>query len=349
VPWIELALWLLFTLALLQIDAHNPTDASGSLARAQSCHGANREGHLTEHANSLRTASFLRTVSPLLLDNAIRYGRSGTAMAAYYQALGGPLGDRDVIALREYILSFRPASSTPVEPEKPHAGDASRGARIYATRCQQCHGGDGKGVTAPSLNDRLFLAVATPAFLRAAIIEGRDGTGMLPFRDTLTQTEIDDVTMFVKGWGKAWIEPDPVRVQPTDLKEAVLNPTSPAPVFGQLRDNRYLAVDALKHALDANSRLIVLDVRATSSWGTGHIPGALSLPYYDLKEKMSELPRDGTWIIAYCTCPVHLADLTVDALRAVDFEHTATLDEGLAGWMARGYPIQSGIVPNSAR
>jgi len=45
---------------------------------------------------------------------------------------------------------------------------------------------------------------------------------------------------------------------------------------------------------------VFLDVRSTSSYSQGHIPGALSIPLGELQDRTSELNPDD-WIITYCT------------------------------------------------
>jgi cytochrome c oxidase cbb3-type subunit III len=308
------------------------------------CHGANGEGHITEHANALRSRSFLSTVTPYFLDHAIRFGRANTAMAGYSQSVGGPLTDPEIQAIVKHVQQFANLRLTgKVE------GDATRGADVYKDYCARCHGPTGAGGSAPSLNDSLFLYTADARFLRYAIMEGRDDTAMPAFRHVLTPEQINDVTAHIRSWGSPWIEPAPVRLKLTSLDTAVLHPNGQQPAFGQLREGRYISPQVLKEALDRGTRLILLDVRATSAWARGHIQGAVPFAYHDVEQKAAELPNDDTWIVAYCACPTHLSDATVDTLRKKGFKNTAVLDGGLAAWVAKGYPLASGIVDNETK
>jgi cytochrome c oxidase cbb3-type subunit III len=306
------------------------------------CHGTRGEGHIADNANSLRSRSFLATVSPLFLDSVIRYGRPGTAMAAYHESLGGPLPDADIKPLVDFIQTLDTVKH--VNPGKPGQGDPQRGKRIYRARCEQCHGPQGKGPLAPSLNDPLFLMEASQPFLRYAITEGRDGTTMPSFRDVLTAQEIEDVTAHIVSWSRRWIKPGTVRLKPTSLAQAVLSPNGPPPEFGALREDLYITPVALKNAVDRGSRLVLLDARPPSAWAVRHIPGAVPLPYFEAEAKAALLPNDGTWIVAYCECPTSLAKRVITTLRAKGFTRTAVLDEGLAGWVGRRFPLTSGIV-----
>jgi cytochrome c oxidase cbb3-type subunit 3/ubiquinol-cytochrome c reductase cytochrome c subunit len=74
------------------------------------------------------------------------------------------------------------------------------------------------------------------------------------------------------------------------------------------------------------------------------IPGSISVPYYAFS-RLDELPRDGTWIMAYCACPHHASGVVVDELRKRGFPYTAVLDEGILEWKKRGYPIAGEPTP----
>lgn len=306
------------------------------------CHGVNGEGHIADNANSLRSRSFLATVTSLLLDNTVRYGRPGTAMAAYHESLGGPLTEADMGPLVSYLQSI--AEVKRVGAGKPGNGDAERGKHVYRKRCESCHGPQGKGPTAPSLNDPLFLALASQPFLRYAVTEGREGTAMPAFRDVLSAQEIEDVATYIQSWSRRWIRPGSVRLKTTSLSEAVVNPNGPSANLGSLKDDLYVTVNALKSALDRGARVILLDARTPSAWAVRHIPGAVPLPYFEAEEKASQLPNDDTWIVAYCECPTALSKRVVNTLRAKGFKNTAVLDEGLSGWVYRRFPLASGVV-----
>ena len=101
-------------------------------------------------------------------------------------------------------------------------------------------------------------------------------------------------------------------------------------------------------AAAANSRLVILDARPTSDWLIERLPGALPVPYYAIQPIIERLPRDGTWIVAYCGCPHAASGEVVDALREAGFEHTAVLDEGVYHWIDEGYPTESGALDPAA-
>lgn len=118
----------------------------------------------------------------------------------------------------------------------------------------------------------------------------------------------------------------------------VINPGGKHPEF-TLRGDRYVSIEQVKDALEAKQRIVIIDARATSDWLTMHIPGSVSVPYY-LFSRLDEMPRDGTWITAYCACPHHASGVVVDELRKRGFKRTAVLDEGILEWKKRAYPTE---------
>jgi len=124
----------------------------------------------------------------------------------------------------------------------------------------------------------------------------------------------------------------------------VLNPKGRAPEF-TLKEDLYVSIDQVKAAMDQKRRMVIGDARAPSEWGSLHITGAISTPYYD-KGSLDDIPNDGTWVVAYCACPHHVSGEVVDALRKRGYKHTAVIDEGVFAWQQKGYPVVT--APGSA-
>jgi rhodanese-related sulfurtransferase len=89
--------------------------------------------------------------------------------------------------------------------------------------------------------------------------------------------------------------------------------------------------------------VVLLDVRPTTEYRAGHIPGATSVPLEQLEERLASLPT-ASEIVAYCRGPYCL--LAVDAvsqLRARGFK-AVRLEDGLPEWKAAGLPVTTGLV-----
>jgi len=319
------------------------------LALCAPCHGVDRKGYAADHAPSLVSQTFLESASDYFLRRSIITGRPGTSMAAYGKASGGPLDDAAVRRLVAFLREGAPPTLalTPVV-----AGDVPTGALIYAKHCFVCHGDGKTRGEAISLANPQLLATASDEFLRYAVARGRPGTKMEPFAGKLTDAELDSVVRYVRRLGTGSppeIEPLP---EPTGKEPLVLNPKGATPKF-TLRadpcstapgaapckpDPRFVSVAQVGAALAAKQRMVLIDARPTSDWRRVHLAGAVSIPYHELK-RLDELPRDGTWMIAYCACPHHLSGIVVDELRKRGFAHAVVLDEGINEWHRRGLPV----------
>jgi cytochrome c oxidase cbb3-type subunit III len=333
-------------------------DGSGLYqALCSPCHGADAKGYKADHAPSLVNRTFLESADDDFLRISITYGRPGTSMAGYGTAAGGPLDPAQVNKVVAWLRSQGPASR-PLAAEG--TGDAVHGAEIYSRDCQKCHGtrsARGEGV---HLANARFLSIASGAFLKHAIVNGRPGTLMEAWQGKLSGQDIDDVVAYVRHFTQA-DEPlaEGQLPAPTGKEPLVLNPKGKQAVF-ELRadpcppgtgsackpDARFVSADAVKAALEQGRRLVIIDARPPSDWMRAHIAGAVSIPHFDMK-RLDELAKDGTWVIAYCACPHHLSGIVVDELRKRGYAHSAVLDEGVLEWHRRGYPmvVADGVKP----
>jgi rhodanese-related sulfurtransferase len=165
---------------------------------------------------------------------------------------------------------------------------------------------------------------------------------MEPFSGKLSPAEIAGVVAYLRSsapaGGSARISAGSDSGGSLGWQQVVLNPGGrPA----DLRPRGQLVPMAqVKQALDEKRRIILVDARSPSDWRLLRIPGAIPLPYYDLSG-IDRLPKDGTWIVAYCACPHHLAGIVVAELRKRGYEHSAVLDEGILVWQEAGHPVRA--------
>lgn len=305
------------------------------------CHGDDRQGHVNDHAPSLRSKTLLESGFPYVIGEAIAYGRPGTPMGGYITDVGGPLAKQEI---RELVMWLREeANAAPLpQSESAVAGNADSGAPLYAQHCASCHGAEGQGGTGTALGNAAMLAITPDGFLRHAVAKGRDGTPMAAFEGTLTDTQIDDVVAFLRSRASGWTAPAPIRHTPPPLDAIVLHPEAPPPSF-ELADGLYVSAAQLDRELKAGKRMVLLDTRVTSMWERAHIAGAVPAPYYSSRDEViASLPTDGTWIVAYCECPRAAAESVVRKLRDGGVANTAVLYEGIQGWVSLGYPVVQG-------
>jgi len=84
--------------------------------------------------------------------------------------------------------------------------------------------------------------------------------------------------------------------------------------------------------------VIVLDVRPAKEFSSGHIPGAISIPLSELRERLNEIPNKRE-VVAYCRGPYCvLSPEAVKILRDEGYDATR-LEEGLPEWKEAGFPV----------
>ncbi|WP_298256103.1 metalloregulator ArsR/SmtB family transcription factor [Bradyrhizobium sp.] len=83
----------------------------------------------------------------------------------------------------------------------------------------------------------------------------------------------------------------------------------------------------------------VLDVRPEDEFALGHLPGALNIPFGELEQRLSELPK-GREVIAYCRGPYCVLSFeAVAKLRGRGYR-VRRLEDGYPEWKAAGLPVE---------
>ena len=87
--------------------------------------------------------------------------------------------------------------------------------------------------------------------------------------------------------------------------------------------------------------VVVLDVRPTEEYDAAHIPGAVSIPFDVLPDRLDELPADAE-VVAYCRGAYCV--LAHDAVRLLHIRgrKAARLADGMLEWRLAGLPTVAG-------
>ena len=101
----------------------------------------------------------------------------------------------------------------------------------------------------------------------------------------------------------------------------------------------FISVDELKQLLDGGAKADVIDVRTWDRYVEQHIKGARSMPIRSVAERARELSRTGL-VVFYRTCPNALARGASDIVYGLGWRNQRVLEEGLPGWVAKGYPVE---------
>lgn len=180
-------------------EARGDVRVGGALYRANcaTCHGRQGEGGI---GNSLNSPTFLAVASDAFLRDTIVFGRPNTAMPAWRK-----FNAQEVSDILAYIRQWQPRRSDLAstlalcQGEETSDVSAAIGATLYKANCVMCHGADGSGDLAPSLNTQAFLSVAPDSFIANTLITGRPGTGMPSWRH-LSNEDVASIVRFIRTW-----------------------------------------------------------------------------------------------------------------------------------------------------
>ena len=267
------------------------------------CHGSSGQGYRADEATALQHPAFLATASDAYLRKAILDGRKGTVMSAWSASRGGPLSHTDVFNLIAFLRTWERVPRAVLD-ERPLEGVAARGQALYDRHCIGCHGKRGVSGRNVNIGEAGLLTTATNGFLRMAIAHGRPGTPMPAFVDTLGAEGVEDVVALLRSWAPVapqLPEPAIARPAPLPLGPVPLNPRGPEPRGFRAHPER-TSMRVVRPELKRGARMAFLDSRTPSDYLREHIPGAVSVPFYDVERYAKDLPKDA-WLICYCSCP----------------------------------------------
>lgn len=96
--------------------------------------------------------------------------------------------------------------------------------------------------------------------------------------------------------------------------------------------------DLMARAQDAD--VLILDVRTSTEYETGHVPGAINIPFDEVEARLDELEphRDGE-IVLYCESG-RRAGKAGDVLTGAGFEGIHHLEGDMSGWRKAGRPTE---------
>lgn len=110
--------------------------------------------------------------------------------------------------------------------------------------------------------------------------------------------------------------------------------------LGNREELEAISRDELKGRLK-RGELVVLDVRPEAEYRAGHIAGARSLPYTELRRRIRNLPKDAE-VVAYCRGPYCVyADDAVRELTRRGY-HARRLQDGFPEWKDARLPVAVG-------
>ncbi|MCB0371888.1 MAG: c-type cytochrome [Muricauda sp.] len=153
------------------------------------------------------------------------------------------------IAIEEYKKTAKDLVDVNTVEFLSEAADLSAGEKIFQANCVACHMADGGGGIGPNLTDEYWILGGGIKNVFNTISEGgRDGKGMVAWKQTLKPVEMAQVASYVltlggttpanpkEPQGDIWVDPDAPATQPTETE-----PETPA--MEQVSDSTEVAMN----------------------------------------------------------------------------------------------------------
>ena len=95
----------------------------------------------------------------------------------------------------------------------------------------------------------------------------------------------------------------------------------------------------------SESRLTIVDVRSSGEYESGHVPGAIHIPYWAMLTRHSEIPTGHDEpVVIYCEHGPR-AKLAKLFLKMAGFDQVVYLTGHMSSWRKAGLPVESSVSP----
>jgi len=163
-----------------------------------SCHGIDGKHQKDLIGPTLNNSTLLGLATKRFWYDTIVGGRPGTAMPAWHYLKKEHLAD-----LIAFLENLKPdlldkERTIALAMDLPHL---EHGEKLYEGHCASCHGFDGEGSIAPSLNNQEFHRISDAEFIFRVMTEGREGTAMASWNH-LSEEDAADIIAYIKSWQK---------------------------------------------------------------------------------------------------------------------------------------------------
>ena len=82
---------------------------------------------------------------------------------------------------------------------------------------------------------------------------------------------------------------------------------------------------------ESRDQLVVIDLMNHETFAERHIPDAINIPIDELDQRLSEIPKDKTIVVA-CARGLMKSDQALEKLMNAGFKNTTKLSRGTLGW-----------------
>lgn len=100
--------------------------------------------------------------------------------------------------------------------------------------------------------------------------------------------------------------------------------------------------DSLIKAYIDSSNFVILDVRTTEEYESGHIENAINLDYFsnEFNQNLALLNKDTVYLV-YCKSGAR-SNATLNKMKALEFQTVYNMLGGIEAWISAGFPVVTG-------
>ena len=104
---------------------------------------------------------------------------------------------------------------------------------------------------------------------------------------------------------------------------------------------RETTLHEIKQRIDSKDSFVLIDVRETSEWNQGHLPGAIHLSKGIIERDIEKtIPDLKIPLVLYCGGGYRSA-LAADNVQRMGYQNVLSMDGGFKGWKEAGYPLEN--------
>jgi rhodanese-related sulfurtransferase len=104
----------------------------------------------------------------------------------------------------------------------------------------------------------------------------------------------------------------------------------------------HISQDDLLAKIQSATAPPIIDVRTQGEYDSGHVPGAIHIPFYAVFWHGAEIPASPDQpVVVYCAHGPRAGVAKLE-LRAAGFAHVLYLEGHMSAWKQRGLPIETG-------
>ncbi len=100
-----------------------------------------------------------------------------------------------------------------------------------------------------------------------------------------------------------------------------------------------------KQMLDADSNIVIIDVRNQDEYEGGHAKNAPLIPHDQIHARFEELPKDKTILFICAMGQRSAVACEMAAAMGIPTEKLFNIEDGTPGWIKNNYPVSYGKEP----